>query len=327
MKLTFKEISLSIVLMSSPFIVQSAMAETTINSPSTLSNVGQLNKSTKQATLPSNFNAKILANSKIVYEELKLARKAALNKNKPAFIQALTQASSALDKLELPPSTMALDKQLGIIQLDITKPNHKLDPSLWSRLERHLRNAITFTPKKKVDNAISSIKKGQQAATSNNAKVAQKALNELINASAYNLGTFPISKVNQDIYSASLSIHSDYWPGAIEAVQSALATFHWYDQVPSYKLLSAYTDVVNAYTLATAPEFRPIQDQILRNQLSDAQDKLKQVPNCKDLVQEIEMLIVEIDPSGDEIKKVLQHIQLKINQEREKSEKNFLQKQ
>ncbi len=154
---------------------------------------------------------------------------------------------------------------------------------------------------------------------------AREALDK--DASTYNLGVFPLTKVKEDLDSASAAADNNtpYWPGALEAVQSALATFHWYGQVPSHGLLAAYTDAVNAYTLASSPNFLPEQRQDVLNQLGKAAEELQKSPGTAELVTETRRLIDKVMPENHAIKLLLQHIQQQINDQRQQSEDQYLQ--
>ena len=156
---------------------------------------------------------------------------------------------------------------------------------------------------------------------------AQELKDEATNTPTNNLGVFPLTKVKGDLDSASAAADNDtpYWPGALEAVQSALATFQWYEQAPAHNLLAAYTDGVSAYTLAMSPNFRPEQGQSVLDQLGKAAAELQKAPATDALQAETRSLIDKVTPENGEIKQLLQHIHQQINERRQQSEDQYLQ--
>jgi hypothetical protein len=278
-------------------------------------------------SIPPDYNTYLLAQGKDVYAQLQIARQAALNHNQAGFISALGQAREALDKVQVPGQVKALDKQLGIIKQDLGKQGNKLDTGLWIPVEANLRDALVFSSDTLINKAAASAKKGMEAARNNDSDNAKVALGELVDVSTYNLGVFPLTKVKADLDSASAAADNDspYWSGALEAVQSALATFHWYDEVPSHGLLAAYTDAVSAYTLASSPNFLPAQRQSVIDQLGKAADELQKSPDTTELVAETRSLIDKVTPESGAIKRLLQHIQQQISDQRQQSEDQYLQ--
>ncbi|OQX14117.1 MAG: hypothetical protein BWK73_10220 [Thiothrix lacustris] len=132
---------------------------------------------------------------------------------------------------------------------------------------------------------------------------------------------FPVQDVTADLDSAAAAANNDqpYWAGALEAIQSALATFHWYGQAPSANLLAAYTDALNAYAVAAAPDFRPDQNQVIIDQLSKAAESLQNVANTADLQAATRALIDKVTPEKAEIKQLAYNIHLLITQQREQA--------
>lgn len=277
--------------------------------------------------IPPNYDTYLLEQGKDVYAQLKIARQAALNKNTAGFIDALSKARDALDKLQVPNQVKALDKQLGIIREDLGKQGGKLNADLWVPVEANLRDALVFSSDTVIDQGIASANKGMQAAHNNDSTIANVALDELVKTSTYNLGVFPLSKVKADLNSASAAAddNSPYWQGALEAIQDALATFQWYDQVPSHGLLAAYTDIANAYAVSSAPDFLPDQQQTVINQLGKAVEALKQSADTSALQAETQTLIDRITPDNSDILTLLQHIQQQIHDQRQQSENQALQ--
>lgn len=278
-------------------------------------------------TIPPDYDTYLLSQGKEVYAQLLMARQAALNKNSDGFINALAFAREAMNNLQVPDQVRTLDKQLGIIKQDLGKQGSKLNSDLWVPVEAQLRNALIFNSDTIIDQAAASASKGVEAARNNDNNAVKAALDEVVQASTYNLGVFPLSKVKADLDAASEAADNDspYWPGALEAVQSALATFQWYEQVPAHGLLAAYTDAASAYALANSPEFRLDQHQTVIDLLGKAADELRQSPHSAELQIEIRALIDKVTPENSDIKLLLQHIQQQINQLRQQSEDQYLQ--
>lgn len=278
-------------------------------------------------SIPPDYDTYLLAQGKEVYAQLLIAQQAALNKNKAGFSTALDMARDALDKVQVPAQVLALDKQLGIIKQDLGKQGDKLSSDLWIPVEAQLRDALVFSSDTIISNAAASAQQGVEAARNNDSNGVKAALDEVVDASTYNLGVFPLSKVKGDLDSAAAAANNDqpYWPGALEAVQSALATFHWYEQVPSHGLLKAYTDTVNAYVLASSPHFLPEQRQTVIDQLGKAADELAKSSDTTELQAETRALIDKVTPQSSEIKRLLRHIQQQISDQRQQSEDQYLQ--
>lgn len=295
--------------------------------PSPSKNVDLTPVQADSPNIPPDYDAYLLSQGKEVYAQLLMARQAALNKNADGFINALGFAREALDNLQVPDQVKTLDKQLGIIKQDLGKQGGKLNSDLWVPVEAQLRSALIFNSDTIIDQAAASASKGVEAARNNDNSAVRAALDEVVQASTYNLGVFPLSKVKADLDAASAAADNDnpYWPGALEAVQSALATFQWYEQVPAHGLLAAYTDAVSAYALATSPNFRIDQRQSVLDLLGKAADELRQSPGAAELQIEIRALIDKVTPENSDIKLLLQHIQQQINQQRQQSEDQYLQ--
>lgn len=132
---------------------------------------------------------------------------------------------------------------------------------------------------------------------------------------------FPVQAVTADLDAAASAADNDkpYWPGALEAAEDALATFQWHGQAPSAPLLAAYNEVLNAYAIASAPDFRPDQDQTVIDQLGKAADNLQTLPAAADLQAATRVLIDKVTPESDAIKQLAHDIHLLISQQRQQA--------
>lgn len=275
--------------------------------------------------IPPDYDSYLLYTSSQVYKQLKLAREAALNKDSDSLDNALGQARSALDQLRLPRQVMDLDQQLGVIRKNLNQDD-QLHAELWIPVENSLDGALLFSSDSERQQAVMATENGKRAASQHDRASARKAFKQLLKAVDKNLGAFPLTRVKQDLAVASQSAHDNppYWAGSLEAIQSALATFHWYAQIPARGLLSAYTHAVNAYALVTAPSFRPDQTQGIINQLSQTATELKSVPKSASLQKETNRLIHDITPDSQSIRLLLQNIQDSIRNQRKKSEDFYM---
>lgn len=132
---------------------------------------------------------------------------------------------------------------------------------------------------------------------------------------------FPVQAVREDLDAAASAGDNDspYWSGALEAVEAALATFHWYGQAPSANLLAAYKDVLNAYAVAAAPEFRPEQNQTVLDQLAKAVRHLQAVAGAGDLQAAAQGLLDKVTPESGALQQLAHDIQQHIQQQRQQA--------
>ncbi len=284
-------------------------------------------------TLSPDYANHLFSQSKGVYSHLQLARQAALNKNMPAFRSAIALTQRDIKNLQLPDPVKSLDERLSIIYQDIKRKDFSdneesnIYTERWIPVEQKLGNALLYYTNSFQQKARASVRKGQQATKRNDHKTALTSWNELVLASDYNIGVFPLTRVNQDIDSAiqSVNYNKPYWPGAIEAIQSALATFHWFSQTNSHNLLTAYTDVVGAYALASAPYYEDGQRQTILNQLIKAENALKKTTGEEVLQAKTKALISKVVPTPEDIKSLLVSIHQRVIQQRHQAEKQYLQ--
>lgn len=160
----------------------------------------------------------------------------------------------------------------------------------------------------------------------NKVEAREQKLNQTMDEPINTFSLFPVSKVKDDLDAASAAGDTDtpYWPGALEAVQNALASFQWYDQGPAKSLLDAYSYVIDAYSVATAPEFRSDQLQTVLDLLGNAADALQTNPDGITLQEETRSLIDKVTPENSDIKQLLKDIRQQISDSRQSSEAQYL---
>lgn len=316
----------SLIVLVASINIESAEAQTEGNTPVSDSSLELENVATQSASdsLPPDYDSYIIMQGKGVYQQLLTAREGSLSKDKAKMMAGLDLAKKAIEQLQLPSQLLALDKQLGVIKDDLNDKSSKLDGDLWVPVEAQLQAAMAFSSDEIVAPVLTKARQGQQAARENDHKKASELFNELVLASQYNLGIFPLTKVSQDINSAIASANSGpYWAGANEAIQSALASFHWYSKVPSHGLLSAYTDILNAYSMSLAPQVTPDQAQLVINQLVKAVKELEKVPETGGLQQQAQKLIDSVTPSFIDIKMLLEDVHDKIQMQQQQEQEQF----
>lgn len=273
-----------------------------------------------------NFNALLLTLGRSVYEDLQRARQAALNKRSTNLVVSLREARDAVDRLLLPSQARALEAQLRIIRNDIGDHSKRLDADLWAPVEAEIDDALAYEPEAVRTGVHAAVGKGQAAATADDRAEAEKQLEVVTSSLEFNLGIFPVHAVDRDLASAltSATLPKPDMNGALEAVQSALAKFHWYTRESARGLLAAYNDVINAYVLATGPAFRADRRQQSIDYLSRAERDLGKVPDNVALVAEVHKLIDQVEPKSDELKHLLRDIRSRIGDERRRSAAQYL---
>jgi len=312
------------------------------NQPASSSTISASSRPTQQQyniinknlyTLSPGYASHLFSQSRGIYSHLQLARQAALNKNISAFRSAIALAQMDIKNLQLPGPVKSLDNQLSVIYQDIKRKDFSSNEESniytdrWIPVEQKLGNALLYYTNSFQQKTRTSVQNGWQATKRNDHKSALTSWNELVLASDYNIGVFPLTRVNQDIDSAiqSVNYNRPYWPGAIEAIQSALATFHWFSQTNSRDLLTAYTDIVGAYALASAPYYEDGQRQTILNQLIKAKNALKKTTGEEVLQAKTKALIDVVVPTSENIKRLLVSIHQQIIQQRHQAEKQYLQ--
>lgn len=270
------------------------------------------------SSIPPEYDTYLLEQGRIVYVQLEVARKAAMAKDKWSFISAVGRANEALKHLEDPHQIEALEKQMGVIHRDIGKPaNSNLKQQLWVPVQATLDAGSV--------SAGSGAHSVLPDKTSDSNPEFQQSMEVIKSDVTYSLGMFPLLRVKEDMNSAmrSIDMAKPYWPGALEAIESALESFHWYQRVPDQGLLTAYSYVVDAYALATGSNARGDKDQEVLNLLQSAAAQLANVSDGEPLLMETKGLIDKITPKPGDINLLAQHIQEIIRVKRQQSQDQY----
>jgi len=269
--------------------------------------------------VPERYDPLLLSLGRSVYADLQRARLSALNKESTNLQVALQEARDTIHRLESPSQVMALDAQLQIIRNDLKDRSKDMDDELWVPVDAEIDEVQVYVPDELKPGLREAVNKGMAAARAGDRKTATAQLDVVTSSMQYSLGIFPLHKVKEDldVAWATASLQKPDWAGALEAVQSALAAFHWYTRQSAHHLLAACNDVVSAYVLATSPRFRPDQKQQVLDYLSSAERELNRAPGDSSLAEEVEELIDKLEPQGSDIKALLNNIQARMQDERQ----------
>jgi len=274
---------------------------------------------------PATYDPLLLALGRSVYADLQRARQAALNRQSTNLMVALEEADDTIHRLALPPQDMALDAQLQVIRNDLKDRSKDLDQELWEPVGAEIDDVLVYAPDDIKKQTYEAVSQARAAAGKGDRAQAASQLDVIMASLHYSLGIFPLHDVKLDIESAraSAAFSQPDWAGALEAVQSALATFHWYTRDSARGYLTAYDDVINAYILATEPEFRSGQQYLVIRYLERARHRLESVPGGKQLATAAGRLIGMGTPLGSDIKPLLDRIQSEISRQRHAAEGRF----
>lgn len=271
------------------------------------------------------YYAAFLSLARSVYADLQRARRAALDREAMGLRLALDEARGSLHRLLRPPAVMALHTQLQSLRSNLKDRRAGLDDDLWVPVEAEINDVLMSAPDDIKTKAAEAVRRGRAAARAGDWAAASKQLDIITTSLQYGLGMFPLPKVEQNLDSAwaSAILREPDWAGALEAVQSALATFHWYTRNSAHGLLAAYDQVVSAYVLATGPHFRSDQEQQVVDYLAKAEAELATTPGGRRLAEEARGLVDKVKPSWSEIKQLLQDIHSEIEYERQRAEERY----
>jgi hypothetical protein len=306
-----------LVLGHSQCMAGASTGERVWESPSALEGSGSL--AIGNHGVPRFYDPLLLSLGRLVYADLQQARQAALNKESTNLQVALQEARDTIHRLELPSQIMALDAQLQIIRNDLKDRSKDMDDELWVPVEAGIDEVLVYVPDEVKPRVTEAVRKGKAAARAGDRETALAQLDVVTSSIQYSLGMFPLQKVKEDLDAAraTASLSKPDWAGTLEAVQSALAAFHWYTRQSAQGLLAAYNDVVSAYVLAAGPRFRPDQKQQVLDYLSAAKRELESAPGSHSLAEKTGGLIDKIEPQGSDIKALLNDIQSRIQEERQ----------
>jgi hypothetical protein len=276
--------------------------------------------------IPPEYDLVLLALGRSVYEDLQRARQAALNRESTNLRVAIQEAREMLRRLQLPEETRLLEKQLQIIRHDLRDRSKELDNEVWVPVEAEIDAGLVYVQEGEQAAARQGINKAGTVTEGAREHVPEQ-LDVVTPTLKYSLGVFPLARVKEDLEAAqaSASLSEPDWTGSLEAVQTALATFHWFTRLPSHGLLSAYNDVVNAYVLAAGPAIRDDQQWKILQYLDRAERALGNTPDGRMLAGKVRALVDKGEPQGSDIRSLLNEIQSRIRSGRQHAEVRYWQ--
>lgn len=275
--------------------------------------------------VPAQYDPVLLTLGREVYANLQRARQAALERKSINLRVAIREADETVHRLLRPAEATPLHEQLEIIRNDLRDSHKNLDNELWVPVEAEIDDMLVYVPEDVKAQAHAAIRSAREAAAQGDRQRVAKQLDVVTSSLEYSLGIFPLGRVRADLGAAqaSAALEPPDWTGALEAVQSALATFHWYVRAPAHALLSAYNDVVNAYVLAAGPRIRDDQQWEIIGYLARAHRELDRLPDGKALAAEAGALIEREQPQGRDIRSLLRHIQARMRAEQQQAEVRY----
>jgi hypothetical protein len=275
--------------------------------------------------VPLTHNPLLLSLGRAVYADLLVARQAALNKQATSLQVSLKEARDTIRRLQLPFQLTALNAQLRVIRNDFKDTAKSLDDDLWVPVEAQLDEVLSDVPQEVLPKTEEALPKGGAAVGKGDRETASTPLDFVTSSQRCRLGIFPLHKVKQDLDAAwaTANLPIPDWASTLEAVQSALATFHWDTRISTQSLQAAYNDVVNAYVLASSPRFRPDQNQQVLDYLAKAEKNLINAPGGEPLVKKTKGLIDNVDRHTSDIKLLLGDIQSEILLARQRAEDQY----
>jgi len=275
--------------------------------------------------LPSDYDPVLLALGRSVYADLQRARQAALDREPTNLRVAIQEAGETVHRLQGPAEATPLEGQLQIIRNDLGDRSKELDSELWVPVEAEIDAVLVYAPEPVKARTHEAIRKARAAAAEGNRERVAQQLDVVTSSLQYSLGVFPLQKVRRDLDAAraSAGLAEPDWTGALEAVQSALAAFHWFTRVPAHALLSACNDVVSAYVLAAGPVIGNDQQWKAVDYLARAESALDSIADGKALAGKARKLIDSNEPQASDIRSLLNDIQSLIRSEQQRAEVQY----
>jgi hypothetical protein len=265
-----------------------------------------------------------------VYADLQRARQAALHKEPTNLTVALGEARDTLHRLRLPADVMALDAQLQVIRNDLHDTGKQPDDSLWVPVEAEINRVLVYAPDDVGNRVRQALRNGRSAARRGDVETARGQLDMVASSMQYSLAMFPLNKVRSDLdaaLTAASRLPKPDWSGALDAVQDALATFHWYTQRPAFGLLAAYHDVLSAYDLARGLYAHPERWRRVSEFLRRAQRSLEITPNEWGLARLARKSSYRVElhrnDAGSSIKYLLNALESQIQEQRGNAEARY----
>jgi hypothetical protein len=275
--------------------------------------------------VPPRYDPVLLALGRSVYADLQRARQAALDRQATNLRVSIREARETVRRLLGPVEAEPLHEQLEIIRNDLRDRSKQLDSELWVPVEAEIDDTLVYVPESVRTQAHEAIRKAREAASQDDREGVAQQLDVVTSSMEYSLGIFPPGRVKANLESAaaSASLSPPDWAAALEAVQSAMATFHWYTQLPVHALLDAYNDVVDAYVLAAGPVMHDGQKWRIDRYLLRAQRDFERLPDNEALVSATQRLIEARQPQRQEIRALLGHVQERIHTEQAQSRDRY----
>jgi len=262
-------------------------------------------------TLHPAYDLYLLTQGRSIYDQLKIARKATLDKNMPTLNASLYQAQKAFKKLFVPDVIESLNKQQGVIQRDLKHLDAKLGDSLWVPVDATLSTNLVLKDKDETNQKESTPKKNNDVT---------------LEVSDYRLAIFPLKQTQQNV---SLAIKATQekkpaWDTVKKLVKTAYTDVQWFFKVPTQGLASAYIHILNAATLAGSATTNPAQNALIIKELSSAETELKKSPHTQALQDQTEDLINKKKPTANDINNLAGFVQEKLRYVRDQSANKFM---
>jgi hypothetical protein len=260
-----------------------------------------------------------------IYSNLQRARYAVFSKQLTLLRVAIQEARRDLTLLRLPPEQIALNMQTSIIRNKLHVTSEALDSDLWVPLQIEVDEALVHAPAEKRDKPHGAVQGAKQPTKPGDRERVSGKHNEVVSMVQYSLGLLPLHKVSEDLDSAWAAVHTNKpdWQAALAMLQSAIASIHWYTQVPVKRLMAAYNDVVNAYILILGPQARTDQRQEVLDHLAHAASKLAETANTQPAAEEVRGLIRKGNPQLKELRSLLDDIQSQIQVQQERAQDRY----
>jgi hypothetical protein len=220
---------------------------------------------------------------------------------------------------------MALEAQMRVIRNDLKDRSKDMDKALWVPVEAEIDEVLVFAPDEIKRQTHEAVRKARAASAEGDRGRVAEQLDVVTASLQYSLGIFPLSKVEQDLESARASAERSEpdWTGALQAVQSALSTFHWYTHEPAQGLLSACNDVINAYITAVGTDSGPEQKRRVTRYLESAERRLAAAPGGKQLASEASKLAQMTAPPATDIRTLIENIRSEIRLQQQNAERRY----
>jgi hypothetical protein len=280
--------------------------------------------------VPGDYNPLLLTLGRSIYADLQRARLAAIHKEAVNLSVALHEARDTLHRLRLPAGVMALEAQLQVIRNDLHDLTKSPDDSLWVPVEAEIGRVLVYAPDDLRGRVAEALRTGRAAADKRDRQTAEDQLDTVSASMQYSLGMFPLNRVRADLdaaLTAAARRPEPDWTGALKAVQTMLATFHWYTQGTANTLLSAYYEVQHAYTLARGLYANPEHWRLVNEHLARARRLLADTPGDWGLSEQVRAASYQVELHGDDavngVHRLLNAVQSRIQIQRRLAERRY----